>query len=605
MEKISFSYKYIIVLLSIILVLFRFFEPPVNILSWDVFGYYLYLPAKFIYNDLHLFNQEWLKELFDTYEPSSTFYQGVKLDNGGYAMKYSMGLAILYSPFFIIAYCIAQLFGFPADGFSLPFQYILASGGIINAIIGLLFFGKVLKYYFNNAITSILLLFIFFGTNYFQLTAFDGTLLSHNFLFTLYAILIFYIIKWHKKPDYKYSVFIGIICGLIILARPSEAVCMLIPALWGIYNRESLVNKLHLIKKNFSKIILLIFCILLVVTPQLLYWKHVTGKFLFYSYANPGEGFNFAAPYITNFLFSFRKGWLIYTPLMLFSLLGFYNLYRNKRNIFYAVLIFIIADIYIISSWSCWWYTGASYSSRSIVPAYILLSFPLGYFIERIKSSGILVRYIFLCIALLLIILNLFQTWQFENGVISKERMTKKYYFAIFGKTEVDEYDKKLLLVERTTETEEFFNNKQDYSIKPIYTNNFNEKTNTGSDTAGAFVMDENTQFSPGPNMKYSDITKCAHAWLVASAKIFIPAGYKDELPLLVVTFQHNDKNYKYRAKGVDTSRIKYNEWNEISMDYLTPEVFSTEDNLQVYIWHRGKEKVLADDIFVYAYEPK
>jgi hypothetical protein len=42
-----------------------------------------------------------------------------------------------------------------------------------------------------------------------------------------------------------------------------------------------------------------------------------------------------------------------------------------------------------------------------------------------------------------------------------------------------------------------------------------------------------------------------------------------------------------------------------LGIDYLTPEVRTKEDNLKVYLWHRGKKKVLLDDLIVYAYEPK
>ena len=50
---------------------FTFF--PDNILSWDVFGYYLYLPFTFIYSDLGLNNENIIHEIFDKYHNSATF----------------------------------------------------------------------------------------------------------------------------------------------------------------------------------------------------------------------------------------------------------------------------------------------------------------------------------------------------------------------------------------------------------------------------------------------------------------------------------------------------------------------------------------------------
>lgn len=606
MKAYSYNYVILLFLICLILVICRFIVPPIYILSWDVFGYYLYLPAKFIYGDLALVNQEWLTQLVDKYEPSSTLYQLVRIDNGNWVIKYSMGMAFLYAPFFFVAHLIAEYFGYPADGLSLPYQYSVTIGGLIYAIIGLIFLTKVLRHYFNNTTTSLLLIIIFFGTNYFHLTAFDGTLLSHNFLFTLYAILVYSTIKWHDKQKVKYAIIIGIMIGFIILIRPSEIVCIFIPILWNIKNQQTFKEKINLIRKHLYHIFLLILFVFVIITPQLLYWKSLTGSFLFYSYDNPGEGLDLLSPHIYNFLFSFRKGWLIYTPIMIFSILGLYYLFKQKRSIFYAILIFFIIDIYIASSWTCWWYAGGSFSSRSLVPAYVLLSLPLGYFIENIKNKTRVVKYLIIGIGIFFIVLNLFQTWQFEKNIISKERMTRKYYFAIFGKTSVNEEDKKLLLVKRSTEPYEYFNNEEGYSKKIIYKNYFEstEYKNLLGDTNGVFIMNENVPFSQGPDLMYKEITCNNHAWIRASVKIYIPDGYQEVLPLLIVTFHHNNKPYKYRAVGIDKKNIKYNDWNMINMDYLTPEVRSKEDNLKVYVWHRGKGKILIDDLVIDVYEP-
>jgi len=101
------------------------------------------------------------------------------------------------------------------------------------------------------------------------------------------------------------------------------------------------------------------------------------------------------------------------------------------------------------------------------------------------------------------------------------------------------------------------------------------------------------------------DLTDQNHAWIQGYARVFIPDKYDEEPPLLVVSFHYKNKPYNYRALGVKKGEIKYNEWNEIKIDYLTPEVRTKEDNLKVYLWYRGKKKVLLDDLVIYVYEPK
>lgn len=568
-------------------------------LSWDVFGYYLYLPANFIYSDLSLTNQEWLTNLIDTYEPSSTLYQLVDIENGNRAIKYTMGLSILYAPFFFLAHFIAESLGYQADGLSLPYQYSVTIGGLIYAMIGLFYFSKILLHFFNQHIASIILIIIFFGTNYFHLTIYDGTLLSHNFLFTFYAILIYYTIQWYSDKKIKNAIIIGLSIGLIILIRPTEAICVLIPLLWFNQKENYFTNKLLLLRTYFPHLLIIIFCAFLVLLPQMFYWKDITGRWLFYSYTNAGEGIDFLSPYTIDFLFSFRKGWFLYTPIIVFSFIGLYYLYKKNKPVFYTISLFVILDIYICSSWTTWWYAGGSFSSRTLVPAYVLLAIPLGFLIENIKLT--FSKVVFGSLGLLLIMLNLFQSWQFENGILSKERMTMEYYFAIFGKTKVSQEDKKLLLVNRSTEAFEEFNNKDDYQYRLLYQNLFDEKLNEQK----AFILDEKNSFSPGLDIKFKDLTDFDHAWIKGTVKVFIPDNYDDSLPLLIVVFHHKNKPYKYRSYEVKKTDINYNVWNEIEFFYLTPEVRSKEDNLKVYIWHRGKQKVLMDDLIIYLYEPK
>ncbi len=93
-------------------------------ISYDVSGYYLYLPAIFIYHDIHYL--EFQKELNNKYRYSPGDYQGVQLPDGNYTMKYSTGAAIMYLPWFFAGHIFAKVYDYPADGFSLPYQAALS-----------------------------------------------------------------------------------------------------------------------------------------------------------------------------------------------------------------------------------------------------------------------------------------------------------------------------------------------------------------------------------------------------------------------------------------------------------------------------------------------
>lgn len=610
LTKPTNKYPFVVLLFAIVLCYFNFMKPPVDALSWDVFGYYLYLPAKFIYHDLAVHDRTWLDALLVKYNPTGTLYQASPLENGNYVFKYSMGCAVMYAPFFFIAHLLAEPLGYPADGLSLPYQSALIFGGIIYALIGLYFAGKVLRMFFTDRITSLLLLIIFFSTNYFQLTAFTGVLASHNFLFSLYAMLLYYTIRWHQSHKLWQAVVIGFIIGIVTLIRPTEVVCSLIPLLWGVKDKASFFAKWQVIKQYKLHVAALVGATVLMGLPQVLYWKVITGHYLFYTYNNPGEGLEFLSPYTYKFLFSFRKGWFIYTPVMLLAMGGFYYLYKYKRELFVPIFIFFLIELYIISSWSNWWYAGGSYSSRAMMPAYVVLAFPLGYLLYKVSSSSKLIKGLLASVILLLTVLNLFQTWQFQMGILDGERMTRPYYFAVFGKMQVTDEDRKLLLVNRIYSGEEHLTNESDYTQKILYKNTFDAEVDSASGEKGALVMTEKNQYSPGINLKYKDITRHNHAWLRIKTNVFIPEGFVENPPVLVSSFHHlslrkNEKAYKYVTKTPKPAELKVGEWNAYALDYLTPEVRSKEDNLKIYFWYAGKQPIKIDDFTIELFEPK
>jgi len=593
------------------IVFFRFVYPPVNILAWDVFGYYLYLPAAFIYHDLRLSDISWVQQIIDQYQTTSTFYQATPMPAGGWVMKYSMGMAVLNAPAFFIAHLVSLAAGFKADGFSLPYQYAWAISGLVYAAIGVLMLRKILLEFFDDRITSIVLVLIVLATNYFQLTAFDGYL-SHNYTFTLYTFIVWFTLQWHRNQRWQYAAGLGMAMGLVVLVRPSELVCIIIPVLWGIGNLQGLRQKLNLVKSNPGQVLLMLIAAILAGLPQLLYWKYSSGQWLFYSYNNAGEGFDFARPYLEEVLFSFRKGWLIYTPVMIFAIAGFISLFRKNRPLFYAILIYFVVNLYIVSSWTCWWYAGGSYSQRALLSSYVLLAIPLGYLLKQVQGWNKILRFSVYSILFLMLLLNLFQTWQWAHGVIDRTRMTKAYYFAVFGKTSYTKADRKLLLIERPTDAIEELKNEADYRRRTAALFDF-EQTEPGkflsSDTVfeGKFSLRMNDQqpFSSSLEMPFTQITSKDHAWIRASVNVFPVKEVSENMASLVITFQHDGELYNYRATSIALQKfaMKPGKWNLMTVDYLTPEVRSAQDSVKIYFWLQGKTPVYIDNLKVDIFE--
>ncbi len=594
-------------LIALFILINNFIFFPGNILSWDVFGYYLYLPLKFIYHDLGLQHPATITAIIEKYNSTATFYQALEMPGGSYVMKYPMGLAFFYAPFFFSGHILALVFNYPTDGFSLPYQYSIFIGGIFYSILGIWVLAKVLLRFFNEKVVLLVLIIIIFSTNYLvHITMYGQNAMSHNYLFMTYALILWFTIKWHETYRLKYILMLAIVSGLSILSRPSEIVCLVIPALWGVKNWNTGREKLGLIFQYKKQLAAFIIVILLFGLCQFIYWKIYTGKFLFYSYGgNAGEGFEFLSPHLLNILFSFRKGWLIYTPVMIFAIVGFYFIYLHQRNIFYALFLYFILNLFIVSSWSTWWYA-SSFSQRSLIPSYPVMAIGLGYFLSWLNRQEI-IKAIFYMLISAFLFLNLFQSMQFHYGIIDGERMTGAYYWKIFGKINISPEDQNLLLVNRAVDSSGIYNGEEViYSKRLAYFDFENSEIKDSSYSFGgkySFRLDSLQKSMPCIESPYYGLTNEDHAWVKATACIYPMGEIINDSFRLSICFNHNGYIYNDMSYGSERMNLKLNQWNKITFNYLTPEVRRRNDKIKICFLHQGSTRIYIDNFQLDIYE--
>lgn len=390
-----------------------------RVIASDVIDYYGYLPATFIFKDLGVDKAETIE--------GGTFYT-FRLPNGNNIFKMTMGMAMVYLPFFIVGHITAHLLDYPLDGFSDPYRLALLIGGLLYYSLGLLFLRKILLRTFSDKLTAITLVTIGLGTNLFYYASDEGTM-SHVYNFALITIFLWHTIRWHEEPSPLRLLFLGILGGWITLIRPSNIIILLIFFLYGIYSWSTLKVKVTDIFGKFNWFLLMFLGFLIPWIPQFMYNLYFTDHLFFYSYND--EGFFFNNPQIINGLFSYRKGWLTYTPLMVFALAGIPFLFRNHKELAWPVLIYTILNIYIIFSWWCWWY-GGSFGQRPMIDSYGLLAIPMAYLFRWVLSGQKLKIFGFATVIFLLIGLNQFQIRKYRKGSIHFADMTGKAYWHSF-----------------------------------------------------------------------------------------------------------------------------------------------------------------------------
>lgn len=370
-----------------------------GVLYGDALGYYMYLPATFIYHNLDSITT--LPE--DKGIDGDIFWYTNEMAHSsitpkGYVLdQYTFGVAIMEMPFFFAAHAYAKATGKNANGFSKPYQNAIRWSSVIYTLLGLLILYQVLRRFFseNVAVTTIAILFL--GSNLFWFTLYQAGM-SHIPLFFLFALLLLATIKLYENPQKVHFISVGLLCGFITFIRPVDIVCIFIPLLYNIFDKESLQNKWAFFKKHRINIAIAVFMGALPFIPQLIYWKYMTGSFLYDSYGNT-QTFNFLKPEIWYGLFSASNGWLFYSPALIVFFFGLF-MWRKYKALSSVVFVIIPIYIYLIYSWFVPNYINGI-GSRPMVDISAIVAIPLAAFIAFISTKKAWVITVFAAIMIL------------------------------------------------------------------------------------------------------------------------------------------------------------------------------------------------------------
>ncbi|MBK9257512.1 MAG: hypothetical protein IPM42_18780 [Saprospiraceae bacterium] len=547
------------------------FEKTEAVISWDVSGYYWYLPATFIYKDLA--TMESAPMILEKYNPTPDFQQAYKGENGNFIFKYSSGLSLSMTPAFFTAHLLAESFGYAKDGFSRPYQLALWIWGLTISLIGLWILKNLLLIRFSDTASGLTLISIALGSNFFEYASITNAM-THNYLFFLYTLLILFTIRFYKTPGHLYAILIGLICGLMTLIRPTELISIIIPIFWGIsLTKSSLIERFSFLWKKKSFLFFSVISFVLIAGIQLIYWKYVSGQWLVYSYQD--QGFSWLKPHLIDGLFSARAGWLIYSPIMIISLVGFYYLKKHTEYL-WVMIVFSIIFIYITFAWDIWWY-GGSLGQRALIQLYPVLAFPMAAFYEKFNRKP---KYlIFISIFILWGVMH--NIWlshiAHRGGLLRAGEMSKAYFWAIYLKKEVREDILKLL------DTKYIYHKELNNPVTLLPANQ--------DSTLSLFCLDGNIQFS---QIHSIDLTAYTEGWLRASAQ-FTTEDKEWEtwrMTQLIIKYYNGDKN-------IDSDMIRIQRLlnaHERKLIYLDSKVPANATKAELFLWNSESNKVVCFD---------
>lgn len=546
--------------------------------AYDGFGYYMYLPSLIHSGDLNM-QPAWADSLQKNYCDGAIMYQLVPRENGNFIAVYQMGQAFVEAPAFFIGHLFAKTFGYKADGFTKPYHVAFLLNALLFIFLGLFYLKKLLRLFFSIPLTILLVLIVYVGTNYW-ITAALSYSLQHIYLFAIIAAMAYYFFKavLSSQFHYKSIIIAAILFGLTTVIRPTHVLLFIFPIiyLWSYFPTK---------KQLFGILALFPLSSFLWNLPQIIYWKMIGGNWLITNLHT--EEIVLIDPHLWDFLFSFRKGWLLYTPVFLLLIPGFYSLRKINKSLYRSLLVLTIVAVWVVSSWETWWYA-ASYSQRVMVDYYPLLLLPIGFFLQSLtrKKSLVLGVGSVLFIALFL---NVIQSIQFVKGYLHDGRMSKAHYAYIFGQTTIPAYDDYRLLIDRSSFNWEERLRKFHYKDQQLQTSVF---------------FQSNKTFEVLPNSDASIATIPYFERLATDETLFdveLVATTSDTTQSCQLKLESVSKFNCYSWHQIELSQGLRKGENKLTFRYNLPDIRHQADKVQIYIHNPSSAKVRVSSLKISA----
>lgn len=390
-------------------------------------GYFAYLPAVFIYHDLQF---DFVEGINETYYQTDKRANYVVAGEQGNVNKYFVGTALVQTPFFLSACVLSKALSQPVDGYSWPFQLMVGLAAITCLAIGLLFLGKLLvKMGFSERIAVASLCLILFGTNLLYYTIYEPSM-SHVYSFMAVSAFLYFGREAVFNQTNKTVFFAAISLGVIVLIRPVNGLILLaLPAVSGGF-QNTILGVESLFRKQWKVLLGAMVLGVGIMAIQPLIYILQTGKPFVWSYQE--EGFNFFAPEVINVLFSYRKGLFTYCPVLLLAAVSIFLGFIKRKEGFGGLLLVLALVTWVISSWWMWYY-GGSYGHRAFIEFYPL--FAIGLALALQSGIGIIPSKAVLWLGVLLVGVQLIQTYQYNRNIIPFDNMTKEKYWNLFLRT--------------------------------------------------------------------------------------------------------------------------------------------------------------------------
>ena len=297
-----------------------------------------------------------------------------------------IGSAVAWAPFYYVADVLVTrgVLRGPADGFSSAYTGAVAYGSAFLAILGFVLAYATLRRFFllteGLALTAVLA--AWFGTPAFYYMTVAPAFAHAPSIFAV-SLLFFLWLRAREKDGVFDWILMGLSAGFAMLIREQAALFLIAP---GLDLGLRLVK--GDIKRALERGVSVLGAAGLIFLPQLFAYQALNGTY------GPTQlvqrKMDFASPHFFDVLMNPEHGLLLWTPLLIVSILGMVRGVARFRAVGVFVLAAFAAQIYINGSVLSWHQAGA-FGSRRFVDSTVLfvMGFAFGLMALRTRTQKI------------------------------------------------------------------------------------------------------------------------------------------------------------------------------------------------------------------------
>jgi Dolichyl-phosphate-mannose-protein mannosyltransferase len=377
----------------ILVLLFLFTLPLCNPwLHGDGVGYYAFARSLLIEHNLD-FSKDWLEAnaSFRMYrlDPEGRIVTTEYTETGHLVNHFSVGPAILWSPFLILTHCGVLLYDHmgghvAADGFSRPYILTMALATALFGFLAIWISFRLAREYLPERWAFLGALGIWFASSLPVYMYFNPSWSHAHSAFTV-ALFVWY---WNRTRAHRSAtqwVILGALGGLMMNVYYVNAILLLLPlaetlTAFGVARRSAgSGSTLRLFLHN------ILFALVVFVTflPTFITKKIIYGSYLNFGYS---ELWNFSSPALLKVIYSSEHGLLSWTPIIILAILGLSLFQRNDRRLAFSLIAVFAVHLYTIGCYQDW--AGlSSFGNRFFVSLTSLFILGLAAFFDSVERA--------------------------------------------------------------------------------------------------------------------------------------------------------------------------------------------------------------------------